>query len=132
MQLEERLLTDRAEIIEQFPVFGERVRHWGKDVFVYVVGDEIVAEGELELSPEDRSIEIKMIQTKEERKGYGRKFVNYLKALDGYEELWGESVPDAVPFWSKNGAVFEPTAFNEFMELDEYEEGFLIPFTIKC
>lgn len=129
MNSEERLLTDRTLIFNQFPRFKD---HWGEHIFVYTIGGEIVAEGELKFCPDEQLIEIKMVETIEKRKGYGTKFVNHLRTLEGYNELWGEAVPDAVPFWLKKGAKFEEESFEEYVKFDEYYEGFLVPFTISC
>lgn len=123
------LLTDKKEIVIRVPELENRIRY-EEHSFAFLLNGSLIAMGEVAFE-EDNSIEIKMLETIEKKKGYGRMFVEYLKTIPGIVELWGESVPDAVPFWQKVGVQFEPTGFQQFIEADEHEEGFLIPFTIK-
>lgn len=126
------LVTDEAEIL----TLPQEVHSYLRGMefpFAFLVDGIVVAKGELEFdSGEVGSVEVKMIKSVEERKGYGKLFVEHLKSLDEVKEIWGESLPVSVPFWFKMGAKFEESVFNEFIENDEHEEGFLVPFTIAC
>ena len=99
--------------------------------FAFMKNDVVIAKGEIRFY-EDGSVEIKMIEAIDKGKGSGRLFVEHLKSIETVCEIWGESKPDAVPFWLKMGAVFEPTAFQVYASESEYEEDFLVPFTIAC
>lgn len=123
------LITDKKEIEKRFPQLGSRIRY-EQYSFAFACNEELVAVGEIAFE-DDQSVEIKMLETLVKRKGYGRMFVAHLRSLPNVVELWGESVPDAVPFWHKVGASFEPSVYEDYLETDEHEEGFLIPFTIK-
>lgn len=130
MQL--KLVTDEFEIL----TLPQNVQNYLRGMefpFAFLMDGNVVAKGELEFdSGEIGSIEVKMIKSIEERKGYGKLFVQYLKSLPEVKEIWGESLPVSVPFWLKMGAKFEETSYEEFIKNDEHEEGFLVPFTIAC
>ncbi|PES55161.1 hypothetical protein CN384_07660 [Bacillus thuringiensis] len=98
---------------------------------LYLNNDVPIAYGEA-IFEEDGSVYIEYIQCIEKRKGHGRDIINHLKNQETVTEIWGEAIPDAVPFWHRMGVKFEQSAFNYFIDEDELEEGFLVPFTLKC
>ncbi|HDR7922438.1 hypothetical protein [Bacillus paranthracis] len=98
---------------------------------LYLKNDTPIAYGEA-IFEKDGSVYIEYIQCLEKRKGYGSEIINHFKNQETITEIWGESIPDAVPFWHRMGVKFEQSAFNEFIEEDELAEGFLIPFSLKC
>ncbi|MEI3891869.1 MULTISPECIES: hypothetical protein [Bacillus] len=98
---------------------------------LYLNNDVPIAYGETTFE-EDGSVYIEYIQCIEKRKGHGRDIINHFKNQETITEIWGEAIPDAVPFWHRMGVKFEQSAFNEFIEEDELAEGFLIPFSLKC
>lgn len=55
------------------------------------------------------SITIDNIEFDEEQqgKGFGKEVVAQLKGYPGITCLTGDSVPDAMPFWAKMGAIFD-------------------------
>ncbi|MFF2532511.1 hypothetical protein ACFVS2_26950 [Brevibacillus sp. NPDC058079] len=125
-----RLITNRVEI-ESLSSELQRYIRGMMYPFAFMQNDEVITKGEIRFL-EDGSVEIKMIEAIDKGKGSGRLFVEHLKNIENVFEIWGESKPDAVPFWLKMGAVFEPTAFKVFASECEYEEDFLVPFTIPC
>lgn len=126
------LYTDKKEIIKHAPELESRIKY-EEHSFAFLLNNKLIAYGEI-ASLEDQSLEIKMLEVVEKRRGYGSMFVDYLKMMPGITELWGESLLDAVPFWQKVGAIFDPSSLEEpFYLIDEdgTKEGFVIPFTIE-
>ncbi|KQY90927.1 hypothetical protein ASD24_24320 [Paenibacillus sp. Root52] len=124
------LYTDKKEILIHAPELESQIRH-ELNPFAFLLNQQLIAYGEIAIL-EDRSLEIKMLQVIEEKRGYGRIFVDYLKTIPGIKELWGEALPEAVPFWQKVGASFDPMSYEHYLNNnDKNEEGFLVPFTIK-
>lgn len=69
-----------------------------------------------------------------QRKGYGKAIVEMLRRLPGIQSLRGESVPEAIPFWDKMGAVFAKGEMEEWLNAPDDKEFIninLIPFVIK-
>ncbi|WP_336770021.1 hypothetical protein [Bacillus bombysepticus] len=67
-------------------------------------------------------------------KGFGRGFIEILKALPNIERITGESVYSAVDFWIKFGAIYSEKEFDEYIESDddfEDDKSPLVPFVIK-
>jgi hypothetical protein len=125
-----QLVTNREEIEAMSDELKKYIAGM-ENPFVFLQNGEVIAKGELAYY-EDDSVEIKMVKTINKRTGKGRVFVEYLKNLPNVKEIWGEAVPDAVAFWSKLGAKFDPEAFEQYLEAEEHEEGFLVPFKIAC
>ncbi|MFJ8528374.1 hypothetical protein [Bacillus sp. NPDC094106] len=98
---------------------------------LYFKNDVPIAYGEAEFET-DGSVYIQYIKCLKERVGHGTEIISHLKKQEGITEIWGESIPDAVPFWHKMNVTFDKTEFTRFMDEDELEEGFLIPFSLKC
>jgi|GEM_PF-5616377 len=124
------LIIDRNYLIQHLAEFVGEYRY-SEYPFLFLQDERVLAKGEIVFEA-DGSVEIKMVESLEPRRGHGRAFIEYLKALPEVTEIWGEALGDAVPFWSKVGAVFEKQAFECFIETNDSEEGNLIPFTIAC
>lgn len=60
-------------------------------------------------------------------KGYGKKVVEMLKAMPGVNMLIGDSVPEALPFWARMGAIFD---WGELEDLEETGHA-LVGFQIE-
>jgi hypothetical protein len=99
--------------------------------FVFIRNGTVIVKGEMAIF-EDDSVEIKMLESIKKRMGAGRTFVEYLKKMPHVHEIWGEALPNAVDFWFKMGAKFDPSSFETYLGTEDHEEGFLIPFTIAC
>jgi hypothetical protein len=127
------LLTDYQEIVKAVPELGEKMKHY-PEPFVFLVNGIATMIGEIRITKED--VCVKMVESLEKEKGNGRQFIDFLKSIPEKEEIWGESVVEAIPFWSKMGAVFNSTLYKEYQEAmkvgEELEEDFLLPFTIYC
>ncbi|WP_242289161.1 MULTISPECIES: hypothetical protein [unclassified Bacillus cereus group] len=98
---------------------------------LYLKNDIPIAYGEATFEA-DGSVYIEYIECIEKRKGHGREIINHLKKQENITEILGEAIPDAVRFWYQLGAKFNKSAFDHFIEEDELEEGFLVPFSLKC
>ncbi|PLS19199.1 hypothetical protein CVD28_01970 [Bacillus sp. M6-12] len=127
------LLTNYEEIKKTVPEMEEKMKYY-PEPFVFLVDDIVTMIGEIRITEED--ICIKMVESMDKGKGHGREFIEFLKELPDKEEIWGESVVPAIPFWSKMGAEFNSTLYKQYEESvvngEELEEDFLLPFTIYC
>ena len=127
-----QLITDKVDILKHAPELEKRIK-CEEHSFAFLLNNMLIAYGEIACLC-DQSLEIKMLEVVEKKRGYGSMFVNYLKAMPGITELWGESLYDAVPFWKKVGAIFDPGSLEEPLCLvneDGTKEMFPIFFTIQ-
>lgn len=114
------------------PNFREQYGYY-LNPFLFLVDGKAVVFGECDV--QDGDIEIKYVESLEKGKGYASLFIRHLIDDLDFNEVWGESVVDAFHFWKKVGAVFDEWSekyFREHIEDGnfEFEEDFLIPFTI--
>lgn len=127
------LLTNYEEIKKTVPEMEEKMKYY-PEPFVFLVDDVVTMIGEVRITEED--ICIKMVESMDRGKGHGRVFIEFLKELPNKEEIWGESVVPAIPFWRKMGAEFNSTLYRQYKDAIangyELEEDFLLPFTIYC
>ncbi|WCK57240.1 hypothetical protein PP175_29050 (plasmid) [Aneurinibacillus sp. Ricciae_BoGa-3] len=125
-----KLVTQREEI-EQLSEELKKYSYGMEYPFVFLKEGKVIVKGELAFM-QDNSVEVKLMESIQKRKGNGRVFIEYLKSLANVHEIYGEAVPEAVPFWHEMGAEFEPSVFEEYLATPVHEEGFLVPFQIAC
>lgn len=128
-----RIVRDLEEIKEIAPDIGKTLMFC--DVpFVFLVNETPTIFGEIDIGSDDAYI--RMMKSVEKGKGYGGQFIEYLKNLPQCVEIWGESILDAIPFWSKMGAEFNSTIYKEYESYlkngTSLEEDYLLPFSIHC
>lgn len=70
-------------------------------------GDVKIGDANLYIYPESITIDNIEFAQEHQSKGYGRMVVEHLKKTPGVSCLTGDSVPEALPFWAKMGAVFD-------------------------
>lgn len=129
-----KLVTNQEEMKVHYPQFYKDLQYC-EHAFIFLWDNKVVATGELEFdSGEPGALEVKMVEVMKKKKGYGRKFIDYLKNFEHVKEIWGESVPEAVPFWFKVGAVFDKGDFETFIQTDDsnFSEDTLFSFQIPC
>lgn len=124
-----QLIQDPDMIKEIEPTIWKKYQY-SDCPFIFRLDGKTIVYGEAEF--EQSEVYIKMMESIEKKKGYGRLFIEHLKSLPTIKEIWGEAIEDAVPFWYKIGAKLHPTEFERFINQDELEEDFLLPFSIKC
>lgn len=97
-----------------------------------VVQDELVGFVEYE-DDGDHELFLHLIEVnaRHRNKGFSKILLDELKRLNPYTMAFtGESTPKAVPYWTENGAQFEPSTFNEFDEASDME-GVVFPFALS-
>lgn len=125
------LLTDYNEMIRVAPHMKKEVDGY-HEPFLFFIDGIVTIIGEIQFTKID--VYVKMVTSLEKRNGHGRQFINYLKELPDKEEIWGESILSAIPFWREMGAVFDKVTYRRYEESmlngTELEEDFLLPFVI--
>lgn len=94
--------------------------------FAFVVDGKMAVYGDAE--EYSSTLHIRNIWSIETRKGFGTAFLHFLFREKMISEIRGESTPEAALFWHKSGAKFASSIFQEFLEVDEFQE--LIPFCL--
>lgn len=84
--------------------------------------------GEVMLSEYDNCITIDNIEIDEayQGRGYGKEVVSLLKNKPGITMLIGDSVPEALPFWNRMGAIFDSVELENVGETGHALVGFEI------
>jgi len=123
-------LIQEPDVIKELEPSIWEIYQYSECPFIFRVNEKTLVYGEAEIGHGE--VYIKMMESIEHKKGYGRLFIEYLKSMPTIHEIWGESVENAVPFWFKMGAKLNPMLFERFLNEEELEEDFLLPFSIKC
>lgn len=87
-----------------------------EDQYDILLGDIKIGDATLTMFSDCITIENIDIDEAYQGKGYGKEVVSMLKKMPGINMLIGDSVPEALPFWLKMGAVFD------WGELERLEE----------
>lgn len=130
--MEKCFIYQQEKLKKVVPDFKEQYGYF-LNPFIFFLNGNPVVYGECMVK--DNEIEIQYIKSIDTRKGYATLFINHLIQDLEFTEVWGESVVESFLFWEKVGAVFDETSENYFRkyagdESVEFEEEFLIPFTI--
>lgn len=126
------LITDCSELLKRAPQLQEDIQSYEEPFLFFEEGKPTMI-GEIRLSSMD--IYVKNLYSLEQRKGNGRRFVDFLQQQlhhDGV--IMGESVVPALSFWSKMDAVFDSIAMKRYQYATEHDEELpsdtVIPFMI--
>jgi len=129
--MEKVFLNDKDKMVEFAPEMKDYFKMF-LTPFLFAVDGEVVLVGECKIW--NNELEMKYVTSFNRGKGFGRMLIEHLLNDLHYNEIWGESVPDAYHFWKKVGAVFSADDEKFFEENEgkvDFEEDFLIPFNIQ-
>lgn len=109
---------------------GIRLVHVEDEYHEIYKGDVKVGEADLYIYPESITIDNIQFAQDHQYQGYGRQVVELLKKTRGVSCLTGDSVPEALPFWAKMGAVFDWGELERLEETGHALVGFQISWRI--
>lgn len=90
--------------------------------------DTKVGDATLYIYPEHVMVDNIDIHETYQGQGIGRDVVTLLRRLPGISAITGDSVPSALPFWAKMGAILDSSDMDS---LDEDDDESLVSFEIS-
>lgn len=89
------------------PASGTYIINIEEECYEIYRDDTKVGDASLYIYPDYVTVDNLDINDAYQGQGIGRDVVDLLKHLPGISAITGESVPDALPFWAKMGAIMD-------------------------